>query len=107
MSVVDNTPRGKATGVSPWYGVYRKPKTKSIIVCSRPSDFQGPFIEKSGEIGKGQGQRESPGIINAPGMFDLWKGIGGDSGCPDSLGVILPHCGQLLGRWRISLPKIF
>ncbi len=23
MSVVDNTPRGKATGVSPWYGVYR------------------------------------------------------------------------------------
>jgi len=23
MSVVDNTPRGKATGVSPWYGVYK------------------------------------------------------------------------------------
>ncbi len=22
MSVVDNTPRGKATGVSPWYVVY-------------------------------------------------------------------------------------
>ncbi len=26
MSVVDNTPRGKATGVSTWYGVYPVPQ---------------------------------------------------------------------------------
>ena len=62
----------------PLWGVYRKPKTKSIIVCGRASDFQGPLIEKSGGIGKGQGQRKLWKIINAPGTFDISKGIGGE-----------------------------
>ncbi len=44
MSVVDNTPRGKATGVSPWYGVYAKSVVPKMEEAARAGRYALQFL---------------------------------------------------------------